>query len=154
MTVRTKLRKVWSDMRERCYNPNAVRFPKYGARGIGICDRWQDFEAFFDDMRDTYSLGLSLDRIDNDKDYGPDNCRWTDAKEQSRNRSNAVIIEYEGEQHRLADLAEKHGIDPMVLRNRIFEYNWSVTRALVTPVPSRGKRRRKPPVSRKKKEKS
>lgn len=76
----------WVNMRQRCLNEKGQDFGYYGARGIRICERWSSFENFFADMSGTWAKGLTLDRINNDGDYGPGNCRWATRAEQSRNR--------------------------------------------------------------------
>ena len=78
---------AWADMKRRCNNSNAECFSYYGARGIKVCDRWMEsFENFFEDMGKRPSKRHSLDRIDNDGDYKPDNCRWATAKQQNSNK--------------------------------------------------------------------
>ncbi len=76
---------TWGDMVNRCSNPGHPRWSSYGGRGISVCDRWRKFENFLADMGDRPE-GLSLDRVDNDGPYSPDNCRWTDLSTQSKNR--------------------------------------------------------------------
>ena len=85
---RTRLYNIWSGMKERCYNHSAINYKNYGGRGITICTEWlHDFKAFRDwALSHGYQEGLSIDRIDNDKGYSPDNCRWATAKEQRHNR--------------------------------------------------------------------
>jgi hypothetical protein len=76
---------AWANMKQRCNNPNHPSYADYGGRGITVCERWADFSAFHVDMGDP-PPGLSLDRIDNDRGYGPDNCRWATQIEQQHNR--------------------------------------------------------------------
>lgn len=78
---------IWSNMKNRCINPNAPKYTTYGGRGISYDTRWEKFENFWEDMKDTYSDGLSLDRVDNDGNYCKENCRWANCKQQSRNQS-------------------------------------------------------------------
>ena len=75
----------WADMRTRCFNPNIKKFKNHGGRGITICDRWDDFQNFLSDMGERPS-GLTLDRIDNDGNYEPGNCRWATWSQQNKNR--------------------------------------------------------------------
>lgn len=85
----------WRAMRERCYNKNNTCYNNYGGRGIKVCKRWDSFNNFYKDMGNRPSKKHSLDRIDNDGDYSPDNCRWATRLEQNRNqRSNIYVTVY------------------------------------------------------------
>ncbi len=82
---------IWQSMRQRCLNPNAQQYPNYGARGITICDRWDDFALFLEDMGERPECH-SLDRIDNNGNYEPSNCRWTTTKVQNNNRRMRAVV--------------------------------------------------------------
>lgn len=109
----TKLYYVWHDMIRRCYNTNHKNYKRYGYRGIKVCLDWKsDFSNFKEWSVDNgYKEGLSIDRIDNNGNYEPSNCRWVDMKVQSNNRSNTIWIYYNEEVMRLSELAEINNID-------------------------------------------
>lgn len=90
----TRLYSEWQGMKGRCYNPHDPRYDRWGGRGITVCDEWRDsFEAFYEwSMSHGYAEDLTIDRIDNDMGYAPDNCRWATQIEQSRNRSSNINI--------------------------------------------------------------
>jgi hypothetical protein len=84
--TKIKLRSVFTSMHARCEKPSDKSYRWYGARGIKVCERWKRFKEFYSDMRAGYAPGLSIDRIDNDQGYSPENCRWTTHDVQCRNR--------------------------------------------------------------------
>ncbi len=100
---------VWCGMLQRCRNPKQKWFHRYGGRGIKVCDRWLDFRNFYADMGEK-PANLKIERIDNDGDYEPGNCRWATQKEQIRNRENTLMVEYEGRMTPVAELSERFGI--------------------------------------------
>jgi hypothetical protein len=113
------LRKIWNHIRDRCTNPRVAAFKHYGGRGIAMCDRWRDdFEAFQADMLPTYRRGLTIERIDNNGPYSPENCRWATKAEQNRNKRNNVLVETPSGPMRMAEAAERYGINHGTLRNR------------------------------------
>lgn len=126
--------RIWCSMRQRCTDPQHSDYPRYGGRGIKVCDRWrQSFDAFLADMGDRPSPKHSLDRIDYDGDYTPENCRWATDQEQAHNRSDNRHIEAFGRSRLLCEWAEESGIPVSTLRNRIDRFGWPPDRALTTP---------------------
>lgn len=124
---------VWWSMIQRCRNPNVKRYCRYGGRGITVCDRWMLFENFVSDMGDRPSPKHSLDRIDNDGNYEPSNCRWATATEQARNSTAARLVTFNGKTASLAEWSEITGLYYLVILKRL-NRGWSVKRALFTPV--------------------
>lgn len=130
----TKSWLAWRNMKSRCENPKDKRFNVYGARGVKVCERWQEFENFFADMGMPPSKNHSIDRIDVDGNYEPSNCRWVTQKTQQRNRSNNRIIEFNGKRQCLSQWAEEYGISQKRLRTRIERDGWDIEKALTTPL--------------------
>lgn len=96
----------WSNAKSRCYRKRDKNFPSYGGRGIKVCDRWKDsFENFYADMGECPE-GMTLDRIDNNGDYAPDNCRWATPKEQVRNRRNTTFVTFGGKTVPLPEVSD------------------------------------------------
>jgi hypothetical protein len=126
---------IWAGMIQRCNNPDARGFARYGARGISVCPQWLSFEGFYADMGDRPE-GMTLDRIDNDGNYEPGNCRWATAKRQARNRRKTKLLEFRGEKRPMSEWAEIMGIKRKVLENRI-RAGWSVEDALTKPKSGR-----------------
>lgn len=114
----TKVYRAWVTMRSRCEDTNNKRYHRYGGRGIKVCDRWQSFDMFYADMGDA-PHGASLDRIDNDGDYEPGNCRWATPTQQQNNTSNNRTYTHDGKTQTLAQWARDLGIAYHVLRYRL-----------------------------------
>lgn len=123
----------WGKMKTRCSNPKNKEYPNYGGRGIKVCDRWKKFSNFWEDMGATWKSGLSIDRIDNDGNYEPGNCRWATAKIQSRNKRWNVKLTHNGKTMILMDWSKETGIIFPTLCHRI-RAGWSTERILTTPV--------------------
>lgn len=127
----TRLYRIWQAMKTRCLNPNFERFSDYGGRGITICEEWEnDFQSFHDwSMKNGYSDDLTIDRIDNDGNYEPSNCRWVTNEVQLNNSRQCNFIEFNGETHNMTEWSKILGIPRYVLSNRIHAYGWSIERA-------------------------
>jgi hypothetical protein len=125
---------AWVAMRSRCYKRTDKYYSHYGGRGIRVCDRWLLFENFYTDMGPRPSPDHSLDRINNDGNYGPDNCRWATQAEQQRNRSNTVLITINGVTKCAADWADEMGMLRETLSRRMRRAGWTGERAVLTPV--------------------
>jgi len=123
--------RVWSSMRERCLSPAHPAYKNYGGRGIVVCDAWQSFEKFLADMGEK-PLGYSLDRIDNDKGYSRDNCRWASRKEQDRNKRSNVLVTAYGITQPLVAWAEKTGVPAQTIAYRV-RHGWKPERAVSEP---------------------
>lgn len=130
---------VWTGMMKRCYNAAAINYSRYGGRGIKVCKRWHDFPSFVSDMGDRPE-GASIDRIDNDGDYEPSNCRWATAKEQGRNTSVNRIIEIDGVAKPLAEWCEEFGMVYHKVWARL-NLGWTPLAALTTPIRTIKRRR-------------
>lgn len=120
---KTQTYKSWARMKTRCENPNYTSYANYGGRGIKVCERWQQFENFLEDMGEQPE-GHSLDRIDVDGDYTPENCRWATREQQDRNRRNNVNITVGDKTMCLADWAKELGVKDATLRSRYKVDTW------------------------------
>lgn len=129
----THLYRVWSGMKTRCSNPKHVFFNRYGGRGISVCDEWLTFKGFSEWAHaNGFREGLSLDRIDNDKGYSPENCRWVPKEMQQRNRTTNHYVTIDGVTLPLISWAEKNGISYNTVLSRI-RYGWSDVSAVTVP---------------------
>lgn len=109
--VRHPLYNIWSGMKDRCYNKNNIHYDRYGGRGIIVCDRWRlDFKAFYDDMIKYYVAGFSIDRINNDGNYEPTNCRFSDSKQQNLNNSSNRRIKSNLGDLTVSEISERTGL--------------------------------------------
>jgi hypothetical protein len=130
---KTRAFNAWCLMKQRCLDRNFPSYPRYGGRGITVCERWRDsFENFLADMGEP-PPGTSIDRENNEGNYEPGNCRWATLKEQARNKRSSRLLSLGGRTQCLAAWAEEVGIGVKVLERRVHQ-GWSHERALTTPV--------------------
>lgn len=125
-------------MKTRCYNPNHKQFKDYGGRGIEVCEEWKDnFKQFAEDMYPKPFKEAQLDRIDNNKGYSKDNCRWVSRLENQRNRRDNFKVIYDGVEQCLRTLCDELALDFTVINTRIRQLEWDVKKALTTPIKKR-----------------
>ena len=126
-TGKQRIRRIWNNMKHRCYNQNDSCYHIYGARGITVCDEWlKSYRPFYDwAMANGYSDDLSIDRIDNNKGYSPDNCRWATIEQQANNKSNNVWINDNGEKITISQFARKYGLTKACVWGR-YQNGWTI----------------------------
>jgi hypothetical protein len=142
-TKRHPLYATWCGMIQRCEYAKAAGYARYGGRGIRVCDRWRhDFAAFLADMGPRPTPRHTVDRVDNDGNYEPGNCRWATRTEQRNNIPGRLVwLTLNGETHTVTEWARLRGIDSFTLFRRVYR-GWTPERALVTPTLNRGQKRR------------
>ena len=123
-------------MKGRCYYPSVNGYERYGGRGISVCDEWRDDFISFKDgaMAHGYNDELTIDRINVNGNYEPNNCRWVTQKVQSRNSRTNHLITYNNQTHCLIEWAEILGMPYTVIKNRITRLKWDAKRAFTEPV--------------------
>lgn len=128
----TRIDNIYKGMLSRCYHPTNIRYKNYGGRGIKICDEWlNNKERFFEwAFSNGYEPSLSIDRVDVNGNYTPQNCRWATSKEQSLNRQNTKRYELDGRCLTLSEWSKITGIKKATLWARINIYGWNIERAL------------------------
>lgn len=134
----TRIYNIWSGMKRRCTNTNDARYKDYGGRGITICKEWRDdFEEFYDwAMANGYGEELTIDRINNDGNYEPSNCRWVTRKEQNANQRSNRWITYNGETKTITEWARTLNINHSALTRRL-QRGWSIEKTLTTKTQRR-----------------
>lgn len=135
----TRVYKIWQKIKDRCHNKKNDHFNCYGGRGITVCEEWEkDFMSFYNwAMRHGYRDDLTIDRIDVNGNYCPENCRWSTQKEQTNNTRKNKILEMKGEKHTLKQWSEIKNINYSSLRKRI-KLGWGIEKALLTPIKQKG----------------
>jgi len=125
---------IYQNMKSRCNNPKKDNYHHYGGRGVTVCKEWNQFVQFFKDMGPSYSEQLQLDRIDNNKGYSKENCRWVTPKQNSNNRKNTPHLTLRGVEKTLSEWCDLLGYPHAAIYRRLHYYGWDVEKALDTPV--------------------
>lgn len=125
---------TWNSMMHRCYVQTARPYPRYGGRGITVCERWHDVRTFIRDNESKATEGLTIDRIDNDGPYSPKNTRWVPRAKQNLNYSRNVFLEFRGKRQTLKEWADETGIKLGTLWDRIQNRKWPPEKALTQRV--------------------
>ena len=123
--------KTWCSMKERCSNPSATNYYRYGGSGVKVCERWMTFGNFYNDMGPRPE-GTTLDRINGDDNYEPGNCRWATRKEQNDNRKNTIWLEHNNMRMTINDWAKHFGISRHWIYRRVRINGWSAEKTLTT----------------------
>lgn len=135
---KSRIHNIWLLMKQRCFNPQQPQFKDWGGRGITICDEWlgeHGAENFIKWSKENgYADNLEIDRINNDGNYCPENCRWTTRKEQANNKRCTHFITYNGKTQSIKQWAEEIGVNYDTLISRINKYHWNIEKALTTAV--------------------
>ena len=122
---------LWLNMNRRCSCESSPDFERYGGRGISVCDRWANsFESFKEDVLPSWSPGLTLDRIDNNRGYSPDNVKWSTRTEQANNRRSNRLFTINGLTKTFAQWIKESGVKSSTARQRFYVYGWSIEKAL------------------------
>ena len=139
----TRIYSIWCDMKRRCYNPKNKRYYCYGGKGINVCDEWKaNFMSFYEwSMANGYADNLTIDRINVDGNYEPDNCRWATMKVQQRNTTRSHFVTANGETKTIAEWAEITGISQDVIKDRLLKLHWSEEEAVTIPTMRMGGKR-------------
>lgn len=139
-----RLYHIWFSMKQRCENPKDTAFQNYGARGIFVCEEWHDYEAFKTwAIQHGYSDTLTIDRIDNDGGYSPDNCRWADDFVQANNRRRCRYVEIGGVRKTITEWCRIYGVNMFTAFSRIDRFHWDPVDAVTTPATRKTYDRRK-----------
>ena len=135
-----RLYNVWEGIKARCNNPNYNQYKDYGGRGIKICDEWANDASVFIKwgIANGWRKGLTIERVDNDGNYEPSNCKWVTWIEQGKNRRNTRKLTYMGRTLRIEEWAKELGFCHGTINDRIYNRKWSVDRALSVP-PVKGR---------------
>lgn len=129
----TRIHRIWHSMYCRCYYAGTNKYNNYGGKGIKVCEEWKHTQGFINfynwAMGNGYDESLTLDRIDNDGNYEPQNCRWVTPKQQGRNKSNNVFYEFNGETKTGSQWCEEYGVSYTTFKDRL-QRGWTIEQAL------------------------
>ena len=128
------LHKRWLSMLYRCYTPDFIDYPRYGGRGIRVCERWHDIRNFVEDMLPTFRKHLQIERIDNGGNYTPNNCKWATRSEQALNRRTGHQITFQGRTLSISEWAKETGIKYNTLSKRLLDQGLTPEEALTNRV--------------------
>jgi hypothetical protein len=132
----TRLYEIWCGMKQRCYNKNSSHYPRWGGRGITVCSEWLvDFNNFKHwAERNGYASDLTIDRIDNNGNYCPENCRWASVQEQNNNQRTNRLVTFQGKTQNLKQWSKELGINYGTLLSRLDKSHWSIEKAFTAKV--------------------
>ena len=131
---KTRIRNIWNHVKQRCINPNNDAYKYYGGRGICICEEWKSFPAFLEwSMNNGYDEDLTIDRIDTNGNYEPNNCRLVSRKVQQNNTRHTRLYTINGETKSIAEWCRKYGVPHERVRVRVVDKGWDIEKALTTP---------------------
>lgn len=131
----TRLYNIWCGMKQRCDYKENNRYYLYGGKGIKVCEEWKEFHNFYNwSMKNGYKDDLSIDRIDNSKNYDPENCRWVNPKVQGNNTVRNILIEYKGTQKTLSLWCDELNLPYHTIYARIHRLNWEIERVFSVPI--------------------
>lgn len=139
----TRIYNIWSNMKARCTNPKCYEYHAYGGKGIRVCDDWLRFENFYSwATSHGYADGLTIDRVDVNGNYCPNNCRWVSQKEQALNRTDNHLVTAFGKTKTIKEWSVESGINYDTIERRLNAYHWTPDRAVSEPVHYRGRKKR------------
>lgn len=130
---KTKIHETWLGMRDRCKNKNNINYKNYGGRGIKVCKRWEKFENFYEDMGERPSKKHSLDRVNNNGNYEPSNCRWATREEQLNNKRTNRYLSFNGKKMTVTQWAKELLVSPNTIFNRV-KSGWETEKILTKPI--------------------
>ena len=138
---KSRVYRVWENLKKRCNNPLCPSYRFYGAKGITVCSKWETFQGFYEDVGEPPYATATLDRIDPKGNYELSNIRWASQVEQQRNRTNNRRFYYEGENLTAAEWAERIGVSSKTMASRLLLRGWSIERAIHQPIREGGNRK-------------